>query len=897
MATLWAFALGRGQEMLLGRMDHLPIQGIGPMRLIQSRLLATHGKTVLMATLLASVCFVEPVTAQPPPPSGLPSPRLAAVTPPGGKVGSTFEITFTGTDIEEPQALLFSQPGIKAEPVIPPVPAADPKKPGAKPGPRPPVTHFKVAIAPNTPSGIHDVRLVNHWGVSNARAFVVGDLAEVQEKEPNNDVPQAQRVELNCTINGAIAAPTDVDYFVFAGKKGQRVVITCLASSIDSRLMAALELYDSAGHQLAFNRHYHDNDALVDCTLPSDGDYLVRVYEFTHAEGTPEHFYRLSITTAPWIDAILPLAVEPGKTANLTVYGRNLPGGQLDPAAVENGSVLEKCTVTLAVPGDPAAQERLSYHGHLAPRASALDGFEYRIRNASGTSNPFLLTYARAPVILEKDAHQTPETAQELALPCEVSGRVEKLHDRDWYTFTAKQNQVYNIEVLSGRLGAQTDMYFLLRQVATKQDLAELDDNNDVLTQFVFYTRSEDPPVHRFTVPADGKYQLLVGSRDADTRAGPRQYYHLRIVPERPDFRLVVLPPDEARPDGCCLRQGGQEHYTVLAWRLDGWNGAISLTAQGLPKGVSCPTQVIAPNLRQTELVLSAAADATPWTGAIKLQGTATINGRTVVHEARPASITVPLPQPQAMPAVSRLERDLVLAVRGKAPFSLTASADKTTILQGAKANITLKLARLWPEFKTPLQVVPFDPPTHLPGNLTINNNQPLTMAPGKDTATAVLNVNSNVPPGTYNLNLRGVAQIPYNKDPKAKEKPNINVLQPATALMVTVLPQQVATLSVSNANPALKIGDQTELVVRVARMHDYSGEFKVQLVLPPNVKGVVADPITIPAGKDEAKLVLKAPKDAAAGSRPDLIVRAVATIAGNTPLTHETKINVNVTK
>src|SRR5262249_13838898 len=154
--------------------------------------------------------------------------------------------------------------------------------------------------------------------------------------------------------------------------------------------------------------------------------------------------------------------------------------------------------------------------------------------------------------------------------------------------------------------------------------------------------------------------------------------------------------------------------------------------------------------------------------------------------------------------------------------------------------------------------------------NLTINNNQPLTMAPGKDTATAVLNVNANVPPGTYNLNLRGVAQIPYNKDPKAKEKPNINVLQPATALMVTVLPQQVATLSVSNANPALKIGDQTELVVRVARMHDYTGEFKVQLVVPPNIKGVAADPITIPAGKDEAKLILKAPKDAAAGSRPD---------------------------
>ena len=53
--------------------------------------------------------------------------------------------------------------------------------------------------------------------------FAVGDLSEVAEKEPNNDVDQAQRVELNTTINGTIGNPTDVDYFAFAAKKGQRV--------------------------------------------------------------------------------------------------------------------------------------------------------------------------------------------------------------------------------------------------------------------------------------------------------------------------------------------------------------------------------------------------------------------------------------------------------------------------------------------------------------------------------------------------------------------------------------------------------------------------------------------------------------------------------------------------
>ena len=79
-------------------------------------------------------------------------------------------------------------------------PAARPEEAADQAGPaQPPVTKFKVTIGADVPLGIHDVRLVNKWGVSNARAFVVGDLPEVLEKEPNNDVEQAQRIELNST--------------------------------------------------------------------------------------------------------------------------------------------------------------------------------------------------------------------------------------------------------------------------------------------------------------------------------------------------------------------------------------------------------------------------------------------------------------------------------------------------------------------------------------------------------------------------------------------------------------------------------------------------------------------------------------------------------------------------
>jgi hypothetical protein len=47
----------------------------------------------------------------------------------------------------------------------------------------------------------------------------------------------------------------------------------------------------------------------------------------------------------------------------------------------------------------------------------------------------------------------------------------------------------------------------------------------------------------------------------------------------------------------------------------------------------------------------------------------------------------------------------------------------------------------------------------------------------------------------------------------------------------------------------------------------------------------------------DEAKLVLKVPAGAAPGGKPNIVVRAVAMWNGKTPVTHESKINVNVVK
>jgi hypothetical protein len=849
----------------------------------------------LMLTLLAlraGNAFAQPRLG-----SNLPAPRLLTVMPPGGKIGSAVEVTFTGTDLEEPEQLLFSHPGIKAEPLAAPEPQPQPKQQPQKGQGRrrgmgkPVISRFKVTLDANVPPGIQDVRFVNKWGVSNPRAFVAGDLAEVLEKEPNNDVEQAQRVEVNSTVNGSMANPTDVDYYVFAGKQGQRVVFSCLASSIDSRFHAGLEVYDSKGRQLASGRDYNHNDAVTDCTLPENGDYYVRLYHFTHTQGSAEHYYRLSISTAPWIDAVFPCAVEPGKTTRVTVYGRNLPGGKPDASAVADERVLEKITVDVTAPplSGTNGVPPVASSGLLTPKMAGIDGFEYRLRNDTGWSNAFRIGLARAPLVLDNGNNETPQTAQVVPVPCEIAGHVEKPRDRDWYTFTAKKGQAFIIEIFSDRLGAPTYPYFMLK--SEKADLKESDDNQDGLN-LKFYIRSEDPLPFQFVVPEDGKYQLLVSSRLADTVTGPRHFYRVRIAPPQPDFQLIALAADEYRPTGKTVLAGGQQAFTVFALGRQFFGGEINLRVEGLPPGVTAAPQTICGAVRETSLVLSAAKDAATWTGPIRIVGTATIGGKEVVHEAIPASIVWPIQPGTGIPTISRVDRSVMLAVRPGAPYSLAASLEKPALVQGEKGTLKVKLTRISPDFKTPLTVQAT--PTELPPGLSVNNNQPITIAANATDGTLPINVPPNMQPGAYNIVLYTQTQMPYNKDPMAQQKPNTLVALPSAPVTLTVLPKALATLSLSTPNATVKTGKQAEVVLRVSRQYGYSGEFKVQVVLPPGAKGAQIGDIVIAAGKDEAKLVIKAGDMPV--NLPNLIVRATGTYQGHAT-TQEVKLNVNVVK
>jgi hypothetical protein len=816
------------------------------------------------------------------------TPRLLTVFPCGGKAGTEVEVTVSGSDLDEASDLYFSHPGLKAQRV--PVPD--------KPGEFQP-NKFRVAIAPEVPLGLHDVRVICKYGISNPRAFAVGDLPEVVENEPNNDLAQAHKIELGTTVNGVISPNTDVDYFAFAGKQGQRVVVACLAGHLDSRLDPHVQLFaPGQPYPLASNRRYDGRNAVLDAVLPRDGDYLIRVVQHTHLSGGNDHFYRLSVSLAPWIDAAWPPLVEPGKPAAITLWGRNLPNGTPDPQALLDGRPLDRVSVEVPASGDPGQPQTLLYHGPVPPPRAVLDGVEYRVRNAAGASPPVLLAFARAPIVLDNQDNDTPDKAQPISLPCELCGRIEKLRDRDWYQFSAKAGEVYVLEAFASRLGAPVDLYFEIRRLDDKgqaASLGEFDDANpaEMAHPVLFPTASDDPRT-RFVVPADGTYQLLVASRDADLSSGPRHIYRLSLLREQPDFRLVVVDFCDHDPSATLVRQGSSQYLHVLCLREGGFAGEVTLSVQGLPAGVTCPPQTLGPNEKLTALVLTAAEDAPAWQGTIQVVGTAQAAGQTLTRTARAGCVVWSVPMQSGIPALSRLARSLCLAVADKGPFALDCEPREAAVPIGGTLTAKVKIARHQKDVRVPVQLSALAAPKA--PNAQFQNQLPVlaTLAPDKDDVEVKLTVPNNVPPGTYNVVLRGLAQVPFAKDPKAqKQNHNFYLAAPPVKLVVY---NQVADVVLPEASVQVKAGGEKELVVKVQRKYGYQGELKVSLVRPQNLQSVTAAEVTIPQGADEARLVLKAAANAPEASSSDFKVRAVATL-NNVPLTQEANLTVAVVK
>lgn len=573
----------------------------------------------------------------------LPQAKLYSLFPPGAQAGTTVELKITGgEDLDEVDSLYFTHPGITAEqkaadPAAQPMPPTEGegrrgrrgRRRGGDGGAPPADQTFVVTVAAEVPPGVYEVAAMGRFGGTNVRSFVVGARPEINETEGNNEPTSASPLEPGKVVNGRMDGGTDVDWFKFTGATGQRIVFNVAAASVDSRIDPVLEIYDStARRRLRTARSVRKEDPYLVFDVPADGEYLLRLYDRQFRNGN-EYVYRLIAHTGPQIAFVLPPAGLPGSSGSYALFGFNLPGGQLTDTLV-GGAKLERLETMIAL---PAESDVLDFDGFVSSVSAATDAVSYQLDSPQGPSNAVPIFLAHAPVVLEQEPNNEPAQSQVVAVPTEVAGQFAARGDVDYVAFQARSGEVIYIEAFAERLGSTADPYLTVDQVTvdaegkeTVKRLAAQDDVGTSLYQNVFDTQTDDA-VYRLQVPADGLYRVSIRDRAWETRGDPSLVYRLVIRPEQPDFRLVAVPmsptPGQVSPVG--LRQGDNFPVNVLAFRTDGFNGAIDVAAADLPPGVSCLGTTIGPGQNTAPLVFTAAPDAVPDWYDVRLVGKARV--------------------------------------------------------------------------------------------------------------------------------------------------------------------------------------------------------------------------------------------------------------------------------
>jgi hypothetical protein len=697
----------------------------------------THGRGWALLSLLLLITAAR---------ADLPAPRLDRLAPLGAAAGSAVEVEAVGNDVEEATTLLFDHPGLTAEHVKD--------------------RRFKVAVAADVPPGTYDGRLVGKYGVTNPRLFAVSaGLAEVAEKEPNDDPAAAQVVSVNAAVNGSSDQGKE-DVFRFAARKGQRVVVECLAQRLDSQLDGVLVLTDADGRQLASNGDYSGKDPLIEFVAPRDGDYLVTLTDLSFRGGHP---YRLVITDRPHVENLFPRAVQSGKPALVTVFGRNLGPAAKPSPLVLNDLPLDAQPETVNAPDDVLKRGlfRFTEHptGHsVLPTAATctLTGFQHR-------GVPLLVT--DTAVSLEQEPNDDPAKPQKLTLPVVLSGRFDKERDADWFEIEAPENGPYSFEVYCERVAGRADPYLVVLDDKDAR-VAELDDFGIRTNAFDGHIRDVSGTVN---LNAKKTYRVLV--QDRYRRGGPRYQYVLAVRKPVPDFFPAVIHHQNPGPAGTTVRKGGASYLDVVIHNTGGFNDPVTIAAEGLPKGLHVAPTTINNDTRGV-LVLWADADAPDWVGPVKLVATGKRGDETFTREVRAHARVWNSTDLNS----SRPTRELVVAIRETAPFALTPAAEKLEVEAGKKVEVKVKVDRRWPEFKGAVTLIPLA----FPGQIKMTT---ATIPEGQTEATVAFEVQANARPGDYTLSVTGQGQVPFTKDAKAKGPANTLVPLPSRPVTLTVLP------------------------------------------------------------------------------------------------------------
>ncbi|MCA9197884.1 MAG: pre-peptidase C-terminal domain-containing protein [Planctomycetales bacterium] len=689
----------------------------------------------------------------------LPNPVLHRTVPIAGQAGTAFPLSVQGVDLDEADQLWFSHPGIQAEVVA--QAAAEFETASRKS-----FGQFQVRIADNVTAGVYEVRTKTRWGLSTPRPFLVSSESVIFQ--PNSHRPdQALAIGINDCVLGQ-CENNQVDYYSFAAKKGQALVVECLAATLGSSAKPIITITSPDGRQLVRSRSASDN--ALSFTVPADGTYFIEVNDYVFAGG-PGHYYRLKIHDGPYIDTILPPAAPPGKITKFTVWGRHWDNGQTDLSMLLADEPLQQKTFQLFVAGEHSYESTSPVVGPAALTSTMLE-----VPFAGGQNNAVRIFHSELPLQAESpDASRT--NAQTVSVPVEVYGQFYPRRDSDWFQFPASKGTAYSLDVICQQLGVPADVAVLVEKVDSQgnaQQVATADDRQFDRARFngpmpASLDYSNGDVSLQFTADADAVYRIGVRDLYSGARDDPRLVYRLQLQLRQPSFDLLawsqrILNNNNqvaASPSSLVLRRGGTTMLQIDVIRHHGFQQPLRLEVTGLPSGVRANPVWIDGKQQRAIVVLQAAADVAAWNGSIEVTGT-TLDGKQT-KVAKAVTLTSDVGNVQAERPAARQMNDVMLSVVAEetAIMDFQVADNVYQTARGGRIEIPVQRIRNG-EVKGDLTMVP----AASPADIKLEN---VVFKPDADQATHVVLVESaNAPLGDHSYCLAGQVAVRYERNPQA---------------------------------------------------------------------------------------------------------------------------------
>lgn len=235
----------------------------------------------------------------------------------------------------------------------------------------------------------------------------------------------------------------------------------------------------------------------------------------------------------PGLYTLYPAGAQRGQTVSVEFLGRNGfgRGGENFRVMIDGPPGISVGKVEWVNVGLVRAEFTIAADAPLGRRCVRIAG------GSNGLTNFRFFYVGALPELAEAEENNVAETAQEIAAPVVVNGRVNATLDVDWYRFAAKRGEHMVCAILAHGMDGFVDY----RQGYLDTNL-ELRDSQGKVIATAEDTLGLDPVID-VDIPADGKYYLRVGS--LGYQGSDHAVYRLTIgeVP----YATAIFPPGGQR--------------------------------------------------------------------------------------------------------------------------------------------------------------------------------------------------------------------------------------------------------------------------------------------------------------------------------------------------------------